>query len=578
MIKSLFGKLFGAYLLIILFFSLLMLSVSFNAFRNYSITIHTHDLQNLATALLPHVAPLFLENKAQEMDRLVKGLGPGISTRITIVNRDGVVVADSEKDPLLMENHRFRPEILQVLEGEPGSAIRFSSTVKEEMLYVAVPILSGEKTAGVLRVSLFLADFNKLFSRLKQSILYSAIGLSLIALLAAFFFSRNVARPVRELSAASRRLAAGDFTTRVFIRDAGEIQDLANSFNYMIDEINKLFARLSDQSDQLRSIISSIQEGLLVFDRRGKITLCNESFKKISPGSSMEGKFYWEVVRIPRFNELIRKVQEDKASYRVEELSLHDTTFLCSISYLPEREETVVILSDITAMKRVERMKKDFVVNVSHELRTPLTAIKGFVDTLEETVDGTNKHYVEIIKRHTDRLVNIVKDLLTLSELEERETVLALEDVNPEELIRRISLLFEPRMREKGLVWKWNIAPNISSVKADSFKLEQALINLIDNAIKYTERGSVTLSLKNQNGHIVIDVSDTGIGIPEEHLSRIFERFYVVDKSRSKRLGGTGLGLSIVKHIVILHNGTIDVHSTPSHGTTFSICLPVNPV
>jgi two-component system phosphate regulon sensor histidine kinase PhoR len=578
MIKSLFGKLFGAYLCIILFFSLLMLSVSFNAFRNYSITIHTHDLQNLATALLPQVTPLFLENKEKELDRLVKDLGSDISTRITIVKSDGVVVADSEKDPLLMENHRFRPEILQVLGGEPGTSIRFSSTVQEEMLYVAVPIPGREKTAGVLRVSLFLADYNKLFSQVRNSILSSAIALSLIALLAAFLFSRNAARPVRELSAAARRLASGDFTTRVFIRDTGEMQDLASSFNYMIDEINKLFARLSDQSDQLRSIISSIQEGLLVFDPKGKITLCNESFKKIVQNSSMEGKFYWEVVRIPRFNELITKVREDKASYRVEELPLHDATFLCSISYLPEREETVVILSDITTMRRVERMKKDFVVNVSHELRTPLTAIKGFVDTLEETVEGTNKHYVEIIKRHTDRLVNIVQDLLTLSELEERETLLTLEEVNPEELIRRISLLFEPRMREKGLAWTWNIEPDVSSIKADSFKLEQALINLIDNAIKYTERGTVTLSLKNRNGHIVIDVSDTGIGIPEEHLSRIFERFYVVDKSRSKRLGGTGLGLSIVKHIVLLHNGTIDVHSTPSNGTTFSICLPVNPV
>lgn len=578
MIQSLFGKLFGAYLLIILFFSLLMLAVSFNAFRNYSITIHTHDLQNLAAALLPQVSSLFLEGKGKELDGLVKGLGPDINTRITIVNAEGIVVADSEKDPLLMENHRFRPEILQVLEGEPGISIRFSSTVKEEMLYVGVPIPGREKTAGVLRVSLFLADFNKMFSQVKQSILYSAIGLSLIALLAAFLFSRNAARPIRELSAASRRLAAGDFTTRVFIRDTGEMQDLATSFNYMIDEINKLFARLSDQSDQLKSIISSIQEGLIVFDPKGKITLCNESFKKIVQNSSLEGKFYWEVVRIPRFNDLIKKVQEDAVSYRVEELPLHDATFLCSISYLREREETVVILSDITAMKQVERMKKDFVVNVSHELRTPLTAIKGFVDTLEETVDGTNKHYVEIIKRHTDRLVNIVQDLLTLSELEERETVLKLEEVNPEELIRRISLLFEPRMREKGLAWTWKIESNISSIKADSFKLEQALINLIDNAIKYTERGTVTLSLKNRNGHIVIDVSDTGIGIPEEHRSRIFERFYVVDKSRSKRLGGTGLGLSIVKHIVLLHNGTIDVHSTPSHGTTFSICLPINPV
>ena len=578
MIKSLFGKLFAAYLCIILFFSLFILFVSFNAFRNYSLAVHTDDLQNLATVLLPQVTPLFLENKDRELDVLMKGLGPGINTRITIVNSEGVVVSDSEKDPLLMENHRFRPEILQVLEGERGTSLRFSSTVKEEMLYVAVPILHQGVIKGVLRVSLFLADFNRHFSRVRTSIVYSAIGLSLLALLAAFLISRSLSRPIRDLRVASGRLASGDFTSRVIIRDKGEIQDLAQSFNYMIGEINKLFTRLADQRDQLHGIISSIQEGLLVFDRKGRITLCNGSFKKILQSSSMEGKYYWEVVRIPRFTELIKKVQEDTVCYCVEELSLHDSAYLCSISYLAEREETVVILSDITEMKRVETMKKDFVVNVSHELRTPLTAIKGFVETLEETVDEKNRHYVEIIKRHTERLVYIVEDLLTLSELEGRETALALEDVNPAELLRQVSLLFEPRMREKGLTWTLNIEPNMSSIKADSFKLEQALINLIDNAIKYTEHGTVTLSLKRRNGHAVIEVSDTGIGIPEEHLSRIFERFYVVDKSRSKRLGGTGLGLSIVKHIVLLHNGTINVRSTPSQGTTFSISLPAIPL
>jgi len=284
------------------------------------------------------------------------------------------------------------------------------------------------------------------------------------------------------------------------------------------------------------------------------------------------------VVRIPRFTELVKKVQDEKVNYSVEELSLHGTCFLCSISYLAEREETVVILSDITEMKHVETMKKDFVVNVSHELRTPLTAIKGFVETLEETIDEKNRHYVGIIKRHTKRLVNIVEDLLTLSELDERETALVLDEVNPEDLLRNISLIFEPRMREKGLSWTWNIEPDMSGIKADSFKLEQALINLIDNAVKYTEQGSITLSLKRRDNRVVIEVSDTGIGISEEHLSRIFERFYVVDKSRSKKFGGTGLGLSIVKHIVLLHNGTIDVKSTPAHGTTFSISLPANPV
>jgi two-component system, OmpR family, phosphate regulon sensor histidine kinase PhoR len=578
MIKSLFSKLFAAYLCIILLFSLFILFISFNAFRSYSLTVHTDNLQNLATVLLPRVTPHYLEGMFNELDAMVKNLGPGINTRITIVNSDGVVVADSEKDPRSMENHRFRPEILQVLEGERGASIRFSSTVKEMMLYVAVPIRDEQGIKGVLRVSLFLADFNRHFFRVRNIIIYSAIGLSLMALLAAFLISRSLSRPIRELRFAARRLAAGDLTSQVIIRDKGEIQDLAQSFNYMISQINKLFTSLADQRDQLHSVIASMQEGLLVFDGKGRITLCNESFKKIVQNSSMEGKYYWEVVRIPRFAELIKKLQKDAVSYSVEELSLYDSSYLCSISYLAEREETVVILSDITEMKRVETMKKDFVVNVSHELRTPLTAIKGFVETLEETVDEKNRHYVEIIKRHTERLVYIVEDLLKLSVLEERETALVLEDVNPAELLRQVSLLFEPRMQEKGLTLTFFIEPNMPSIKADSFQLEQALINLIDNAVKYTERGTVTLSLTRRNGSVVIEVSDTGIGIPDEHLSRIFERFYVVDKSRSKRLGGTGLGLSIVKHIVLLHNGTINVQSTPSQGTTFSISLPVRPL
>jgi len=574
--KSIFVKLFCAYLLVVALLSALILIFSFKTIRNHYIETLTNDLKNLGTSLLLKTTPLFEEKRFEELDGLVKRLGKDINTRITIIDAEGFVVADSEKNPKLMENHKTRPEIFQVLKGRVGTSLRFSSTIKEEMLYVALPIEKSGYTLGVLRVSLFLKDINRLLGSLKINIIYSALIIALISLLCALIFARSLSKPIRELSSASRKVASGDFNARVFLKRRDELKELADSFNYMTEQIRTLFTQLSHQKEELNSIISSIQEGLLVFDRNGKIVLSNESFKKFIQCSEIEGKFYWEALREPQFGELIKKVRKDKKNY-VEELIVNDKVFLCSTTFLSTREEVVVILYDITEMKNVEKIKKDFVVNVSHELRTPLTAIKGFVETLEEGIDEKNRRYVDIIRRHTDRLINIVKDLLLLSQLEEKGTTLELEEVDLGNLIERILKIFEPRMREKNLKRELKIKDDLPLIKADSFKLEQALINLLDNAINYTERGIITISLKHRDHQVVIEVQDTGIGIPDEHIPRIFERFYVADKSRSKMLGGTGLGLSIVKHIVLLHNGAIDVKSTPGEGTTFSITLPINP-
>lgn len=572
--KSIFVKVFCAYFLMVVTLSALILIFSFKTIRNHYLATLTHDLKNLGTTLLLKATPLLAENHFEELDALVKRLGQDISTRITIIDPVGVVVADSEKNPKLMENHKTRPEILQVLEGKIGTSLRFSTTVKEEMLYVALPIELNGNIVGVLRVSLFLKDINRLLSTLKTHIIYSALIIALISLLGALIFSRSLSKPIRELSNASRKVASGDFNVRVFLKNKDELRELADSFNYMTDQIRTLFTQLSRQKEELDSIISSIQEGLLVFDKNGKILLTNESFKKIVQSSDIEGKFYWEVVREPHFGELIKRVRDEKRNY-TEEVALHDKIFLCSTTFLGTREEIVVILYDITEMKNIEKIKKDFVVNISHELRTPLTAIKGFVETLEEEIDEKNRHYVDIIRKHTDRLINIVKDLLTLSELEEKGTTLELEEVHLGNMMERVFKIFDPQMREKKLMRELKVEDALPFIKADSFKLEQAFVNLIDNAVKYTEQGKITLSLKQRDNQVMIEVEDTGIGIPDEHIPRIFERFYVVDKSRSKRLGGTGLGLSIVKHIVHLHNGTIDVKSTPNQGTTFSITLPI---
>jgi two-component system phosphate regulon sensor histidine kinase PhoR len=270
------------------------------------------------------------------------------------------------------------------------------------------------------------------------------------------------------------------------------------------------------------------------------------------------------------------KEARSKQNSIVDELELNNRIFLYSATFCSNNKDIVVTLHDITKIKNLEKTKKDFATNVSHELRTPLTAIKGFVETLQEANnDEENVHYLDIISRHTDRVIRIVNDLLLLSKLEGTPDNLELEKVNLNILMENILKIFEQSLEEKNLALKFNTDNNLPIIQADPFKLEQVFINLIDNAIKYTERGEIVITLSRNNETVIIEIQDTGICIPQEHLSRIFERFYVVDSSRSRKLGGTGLGLSIVKHIVNLHNGKIDVKNIPGSGTNFIVTLPV---
>ena len=254
---------------------------------------------------------------------------------------------------------------------------------------------------------------------------------------------------------------------------------------------------------------------------------------------------------------------------------MNSRIYRCSATYLASRDEIIAVLHDITDIRGLEKVKRDFVQNVSHELRTPLTAIKGYVETLEEEIDEQYKPYLQVVKRNTDRLIHIVQDLLLLSRLEEEAVRLEPEDVDLAAVIDNALSIFEGRAREKNIRLIREIEGGIPLIRADGYKLEQMFINLFDNAIKYTDRGEVAVSVRGQDSLVRIEVRDTGIGILRQDIPRIFERFYVVDKSRSKKTGGTGLGLSIVKHIVLLHNGTIDVESAPGMGTRFIITLPV---
>jgi two-component system phosphate regulon sensor histidine kinase PhoR len=441
------------------------------------------------------------------------------------------------------------------------------------MLYVAVPIDDGNKVKGVLRVSIFLRTINFLVFVLKRSIFKLLLVFIVLCIIVSYVFSKNIVNPVRELTKAARRVASGNFNSRVLLKNKDEFRELGESFNYMTEEINLLFSEVVRKKEELDVVIQSMQEGLLVLDRDGKVVIVNRSLAGILETDIAEGKYYWEAVREKNLAEFIKKAHQDRENY-TEEISLSYKELLCSSSFLNSREEVLILIHDITRIKEIETIKKDFVVNVSHELRTPLTAIKGFVETLQGSSVKDRKHFHDVIRKHTDRLINIVNDLLVLSELENKAFQLEKNKVDVVKLVGDVLKIFEGRIKQKKLKLKFEKGSNITPIKADAFKLEQVFINILDNAVKYTDKGAISVTLYKEPEGARIEIRDTGIGIPKEHIPRIFERFYVVDKSRSRKLGGTGLGLSIVKHIITLHNGDISVKSIQGKGTAFTIYLP----
>ncbi len=572
--RSIFTKVFGGYLFIILALSACVLLFSFNTIRQHYLDTLTERLQNIGVALRPAAMPLLDKEHLDALNDLLRKVGQETDTRITVIDAQGVVLADSQENPKRMENHGARPEVIEAHSGKTGRALRFSSTKNQEMLYVAIPLEKNGRVVGVLRTSLFLTQIESLLSSVKVDILKVALIIAVLSLIGALLFSNSLSRPIEELMAVANRIGSGDFSARVFLKKRDEIGTLADTFNYMTEQLSTSFSDLSREKEELDAIISSLKEGLVVLDSRGVILRCNESFKKLVGTDIGEGRLFWEAFRNSDFTQLLEKSRKERKGY-IGDVEFADKTYACSVTFLPVGEKTVSVFHDITEIKKLERIKKDFVVNVSHELRTPLTAIKGFVETLEEEVTEEGKHYLDIVRRNTDRLINIVSDLLLLSELEEQEE-LQIEKIDLKTLAQNVLHMFDHRLKEKGLTLSFEAAEGLPGIQGDPFKLEQMFVNLMDNAVKYTEKGGIVLSLQSMDGRVSVKVSDTGISIPKQDLPRIFERFYVVDKSRSRRIGGTGLGLSIVKHIVLLHNGTIDVQSSEGVGTTVTVTLPTD--
>lgn len=573
--KLLSTKIFVSFLLVITVLTSLILYLTYHTIHSNYYEYSTNELSDLNNTIIFQIQPYILQKQNKELDSLVKIIGRKVDNRITIILPSGLVIADSEAEPAKMENHINRPEIQQCIKEGKGKSLRFSNTIKRDMLYLALPVIHNNNIIAYSRVSLHSEKLDLLLIDLNSEIIKIVVITLILSLFAILLFSRNISKPINQLIFASRKVAEGNFDIQVKVgKSNDELNELTQNFNRMTLRIKKLFEKVTNQTEKLNTLITSVQDGFLVLNSKNEITLSNISFQNIVGQSNLNKQ---KLSKVLVNNDIINIVDETRAkqNYLTKEVLIDNKVYICSSNYLEAKNEVVLLIHNITELKKLEVYKKDFVINVSHELRTPLTAIKGFIETLEETATEEQVHYIEIIQRHTNRLINIVNDLLVLSELENPNFELNFEKVSLKDIFKNVETLFIEKLNSKSLELKLYIKDDLPIITADSFRLEQVLINLVDNAIKYTDSGNITLNAFAERNNVVIEIQDTGVGIPQEDQARIFERFYIVDKSRSRKVGGTGLGLSIVKHIILQHKGEINIESRKGFGTKFIIKIPI---
>lgn len=561
--------------MVILILVVLVPLLIYNTVRTRLNDLAVTNLTRTAEALEFTFSPI-LSLETSRLDSITDELGRRLNLRITVISRSGTVLADSEEQPDSMENHRTRPEVICAFNGETGSSLRTSETLNREMLYVAVPIVVGDSIPAVIRTSLFFSEQKLILSGILVDMGIIVAVILIAGLLLAWFSSRRLAGPVRSIATATRRVGEGDYSVRVAPSKVREFCELAADINGMIMRTDELIDELSDKNASLDAILGSIVEGLLVINQDGIVIQTNKSFRNMSKSvdTSVESNHYIDCIGDTEFREIIGRVLKEGSVDG--EINTDARSYSVKSAKIDGTEHFVVTFSDISEVSETARMKREFAANASHELRTPLTSIKGFAETLIESLTGDDRKYLETILRNTDRLIRIVDDMRILSELEHPMVDLDLSETDIEDLIRDCLELFRSQADEKGLRLIFEKEERIPSVRMDRFRMEQVFINLIENAIRYTQQGAVTVRLGSRGNYVTVIVSDTGAGIPGEHLGRLFERFYVIDKARSRNRGGTGLGLAIVKHIMTLHGGWIRVTSTPGSGSMFTIGIPAS--
>lgn len=603
---KLIWRIFPSFLVIILLSLTVEAWYSTSYFKSFFLETAQRELMIRASLMQDRFArALYVDGLSpQQIDALCKNLGEKIQARITVIQHSGEVIGDSFARVETMENHRKRPEILTALSGEKSLAVRYSPTLDKNMMYIALPIVDSRSDSAVIRTAVSIADIDAKVGDMRNSISLVLVLTTMAAALASLYVSRRITNPVEQMRKGAQEFSKGNLTNRLPCPDTEELSQLAQSMNLMAAELNKKIMDVRNRSRELEAVHTSMQEGVIAINGQEQIITINKAAAKIFDFSpeTLKTKHVLEVARNYDLQVFIRKALatsepvEDDIVIDADErmvLNIHSTALYDAHD---KRMGTLIIFHDITRIRLLETMHKDFAANVSHELKTPLTTIKGFIETLlqmmadspgasaqdtaaQDTADQDTatqySRFLGIIEKNVNRMIRLIDDLLALARLERLKGTGIQLEVHPlAGLIQKAVGFCADRAEDRGITMEVH-CPDAIAGMVDPMLMEQAVFNLVDNAVKYSGDGTcVTINAEQKDRNIEIQVKDTGPGIDAAHLPKVFNRFYRVDKGRSRDQGGTGLGLAIVKHIVQYHNGRIEVESRRGKGTCFTITIP----
>ena len=587
--SSLIFKFFLSYLAVI--------TLLFSSFYFYSSTIirkayvsSLSERMEREARLVAKTTPWSLDNKA--LDLLSRDSARELGVRLTIIGSDGRVHGDSEEPSSSMENHASRPEVVEAFATGIGESVRYSTTTGYDLLYRAF-LQSQSTDRRVIRVAIPLSDIEQVINSLRRTLLVAFVGFSSLGLLLSYGFSRRLSARIKRLTDFSRQVAQGMFPRNFFAKSGhDELDALERHLGEMSEKIRENVQQLVAEKEKASAILHGMTEGVLVLDPKGHMLVINHQAERmfhLPQDRDIRGASILEIVRRPEMRNIIHDVLAfdfTKSSYR-KEVELHEGRWfrVNAVSFRIDEGRasgSILVFHDITEIKQVEILRSDFVANVSHELRTPLTAIRGYAETLRQSPPddpADAQHFLSIIEKHAERLSRLTEDLLTLSDLESGKIELDFKPVDIGRVVQSVLEVLSDQANKEQVTLEQIIEPELPAVMGDVDRLQQLLINLVDNAVKYTPvNGTVTVkglrALINGSCAVEVSVTDTGAGIPEQAIPRLTERFYRVDKARSRDLGGTGLGLAIVKHIAQAHRAQLKIESALHKGTMVSVLLP----
>jgi len=578
MFRSIQWRITVSFILVVLIIMGILGFYLVNSTRNSQLDSLRSQLENEARITAEACLPGFWgPDELSNLDALAKKLGAEIETRVTIIDLDGTVLGDSEEDPSAMENHANRPEIVDALATGIGESTRYSTTLGQKMMYVAVPISHQDEILGVARVSLPLTAVENVVRQVTVSIIIAMAGATALVILAAWIIARITTRPIRKLTVASRRITSGELGQKITIEAKDEVGELAHAFNEMSAKTKELVEAISADRARLATILDNMADGVIMIDSEGNISLANRAAEKLFNIKEAMNKPLIEAVRDHEVDELLKLCLKTTKTQAAQYESGTSKRYLRAIAIPIARSGVLLLFQDLTELRNLQTTRRELIGNISHEFRTPLAGIKAMVETLGGgAIDDkeTAGDFLTRIDSEVDRLTQLVAELTELSRIETGKAELKKEPVNLNQLVDEVITQLSLQAERQKLSVVRDFAADLPAVPADKDRVRQVIANLVHNAIKFTRPGGrITIATRTLEGSVVVGIADTGVGIPKEDLARVFERFYKGDRTRAGE--GTGMGLAIAKHVVEAHGGNIWVESEEVKGSTFSFSLPL---